>query len=182
MTGSGSGKLLDYVTAHSPRRLLSEVVLLIAQTAAVGVMNGEQAEWTMTVERSAENDGGHPSSVGFRVFDGFYFKPGWWTAGSVPAGLAEPLVERAATTVRGIIEERCLLDEIRTLVIQLYVALYPSGLVGPDFDYGTHRPGRKISIERVSCADRLQQKNIWFGLVVRDSPTEALPGHARRSR
>ena len=36
VTGSGSGQLLDYVTAHSPRRLHSEVVLLIAQTAAVG--------------------------------------------------------------------------------------------------------------------------------------------------
>jgi hypothetical protein len=155
VTGSGSARLLDHVAAHSSRRLHSELMMLIAQTAAAGILDGEQAEWTMTLERGSGPSKDEPSPIVFEVFDGFALKPDWWIAGSVPTGLSEPFVRRASSLVKQVIEGSFSLDGIRALVLQLYVDLQPSGLVSCDFDFGTHRRGRRLSIERISAADLL---------------------------
>lgn len=159
VTGTGSGRLLDHVTAHSGRRIRAELALLIAHTATLGFLAGERAEWTTTFEPPTQGDEGAPPHIRFEVFDGFSYKPEWWTAGNLPTGLGEPFLGQACSEVRRITEGRFSIKEIRSLVIDLYVRLHPSGLISDSFDFGTHRPGRLLSIERVSCAPLLARSS-----------------------
>jgi hypothetical protein len=67
-------------------------------------------------------------------------------------------MKRASSVVKEVTDGRYSLDEIRVLVTQLYVELHPSGLVSADFDFGTHRPGRRFSIERICGESYLSSK------------------------
>ncbi len=149
LTGTGSGPPLDYVATHASRRLHQEVVLLIVQVAAEGVRRGERAEWTLTVERGPTRTAAIWSHVSVDVFDGFCLKPEWWIPGSLPHGMPAPLIERASECVKAVFDERRSLSEVCSIAVELYGDLYPSGLLSPDFDVGIHRPGRRISIERL---------------------------------
>ncbi len=149
ITGAGSGQLLDYVAAHAQRRLRPEAILLIAQTASYGAMQGESAEWTVTVEPSSKAGPNAPSGIDFDVFDGFHFRPKWWIPGSLPSGLPSHFVEQTSSCLRSVLDEKRSLEEIRGIARRLYSDLYPSGLVSPMFDFGTHRPGGEITIERL---------------------------------
>ena len=106
----------------------------------------------MTCECHSQYDDGEERRIGFEVFDGFSFKSRSWVAGSVPTGLSDPFLLHASSIVKRVIEGRYAIEGIRAFVIGPYVDLYPSGLVNSDFDFGTHRLGRRLSVERVSCA------------------------------
>ena len=75
VTGSGSGRLLDQVAAHSGHRMRSELATLIAHTAALGILRDERAVWTMTCESCTQGEGEDAPSIGLDVFDGFSFRP-----------------------------------------------------------------------------------------------------------
>jgi hypothetical protein len=171
ITGAGSGQLLDHVSAHVGRRLRAEVVLLIAQTAAHGAMQGESAEWTMTFEPSRGASPDMPPEVDLDVFDGFHFRPKWWSPGSLPSGLPSHFAEQAASCVKSVLDEKRPLEEIRGVALRLYSDLYPSELVSPAFDFGTHRPGGEIVIER------LQVRR--YSTIRQSRPTAHAPSHAR---
>jgi hypothetical protein len=157
VTGSGAGRLLDRVAAHSGGRVRSELDTLIAHTAALGILRDERAVWTLTYESCAQGEGEAAPSIGLDVFDGFTFRPRPWIVSSVPTGLSEPFVLLASGIVKQVGEGRYSIEEIRELVVGLYVDLLPSGLVSSDFDFGAHRPGRRLAIERVSCAPLLSR-------------------------
>jgi hypothetical protein len=159
VTGSGSAKLLDHVAVHSGRRMRAELAMLIAHTAAAGILEGEGAEWTMTYERGPGFAETEAPRIAFEVFDGFAFKPQPWIAGSVPTGLSEPFVLQASGMVKRVIQGHYSIEQIRALVTGLYADLHPSGLISSDFDFGIHRAGRQLSIERLSCAHLLADAN-----------------------
>ena len=59
------------------------------------------------------------------------------------------LVERVSRAIKALLAEPLSLGEIRPLALELYREVYCSGLVSPQFDLGTHRPGGRITIERI---------------------------------
>ena len=89
-----------------------------------------------------------PSGIDFDVFDGFHFRPKRWVLGSLPSGVPARFVEQASSCVRSVLDEKRSLEEIRGIARRLYSRLYLSGLVSPVFDFGAHRPGGEITIER----------------------------------
>jgi hypothetical protein len=148
VTGSGSGDLLDFVAERSARRLGIEVLLLIYRTTAVA-REGDYAEWTISVERRDASDPAGGRVVGFQVFDGHRLRPDSWVPGNLPRGLSQGLVKRLSATMKALFAEPLFLESIRPLAVELYSEVYRSGLVSPQFDFGTHRPGGDIIIERM---------------------------------
>ncbi|MBN1320518.1 MAG: hypothetical protein JXA87_06730 [Thermoleophilia bacterium] len=149
VTGAGSGQLLDYVAKHATDRVFPEVVSLILHTARCGVERGEEAEWTLTTEGRTPRQAGRGHRIGFTVFDGYLFRTTGWVAGSLPTDLPAEFVGRAADRVRPILERGHCLEEIQAIAFAVFSDLYPSGLVSADFDFGTHRPGGRLSIDRL---------------------------------
>lgn len=148
VTGCGSGDLLDFVAEHSARRLGIEVLMLIHRTTAIA-REGDYAEWTLSVERRSASDPVGKKGVGFQVFDGHRLRPDSWVPGNMPRGLSERLDERVSCAIKALLAEPLSLGEIRPLAVELYREVYCSGLVSPQFDLGTHRPGGQITIERI---------------------------------
>lgn len=153
LTGTGSGQLLDYVAAQASDRFFSGAIALISRVARCGVWDLEIADWTLTGEHEwacpAEGDHG----VGIAVYDGFAFKRNSWEAGSVPAGLPPLFIQRAHTLIQPILMRKVKLCEVRSVVFDVYSDLHESGLLSRDFDFGTHRPQRRLNIERL-CVSR----------------------------
>ena len=149
VTGTGSGQLLDHVAAQISTSTFPAVISLITRVATCGVWDMEIADWTLTAERQSVCEAGADHGVGIVVFDGFSFKRTRWIAGSVPAGLPSEYLDRADARLRPIFDGETRLDELRTLVFDVYSDIYLSGLTSEDYDFGTHRPGCRLSIERV---------------------------------
>jgi hypothetical protein len=155
VTGAGSGQLLDDVARQSGERTFAGVVALITRVARCGVWEFEIADWTLTAEHRPVCGVQGDHGVGIAVFDGFAFKRTSWEAGSVPAGLPARFVQRAHAQLRPIFAGGVTLREVRTIAFDVYTDLYCSGLLSRDFDFGTHRPGKRVSIERLcvpNCA------------------------------
>jgi hypothetical protein len=156
VTGTGSGQLLDDVVRRSGEQTFAGVIALITQVAKCGVWEFEIADWTLTTEHRpvcGGVQGGH--GVGIVVFDGFAFKRTPWEAGSVPAGLPAQFVQRAHAQLHPIFAGGVTLREVRTIAFDVYTDLYRSGLLSREFDFGTHRPGKRVSIERLCAPTRL---------------------------
>ncbi len=154
ITGTGSGQLLDYVAEHAPDREFAGIVALITRTAMCGVWDYEIADWTLTAENKTACQVQRDHGVGIAIFDGFSFKHTRWQAGSVPAGLPPEFLVQAHALVRPIFDGEVSLREIRTIAFDVYSGLYQSGLLSQDFDFGTHRPGNRIRIERLRVSSR----------------------------
>jgi len=153
LTGSGSGDLLDFVAERSSCRLGMEVLLLIHQVAA-SAPAGLQAEWTLSVERAPKAGDSGAHGIAFQVFDGRHLRPNSWVPGNLPCGLFDEQVERITRSVRSFYEQPRSLDEVRSVALALYRDIHRSGLVSREFDFGTHRPGKCISIERLEVPRR----------------------------
>ena len=156
VTGAGSGQLLDQVAGLAGDRSYPELIDLITRVAQPGIWDFEQADWTLTVEGSSGCTCHGEGGVGMTVFDGFSFKRSRWPTGSLPAGLPAEFVERASLQVEPVLAGRLSLSELRTIAFDVFSEIYGSGLISQDFHFGTHRPGKRLSIERLRVAGPVQ--------------------------
>jgi hypothetical protein len=127
---------------------------LIEQVAQRGLWDGELADWILTAESRSACRATAEHGVGIAMYDGFSFKRIGWGAGIVPTGLPPDFRARAKTQVRPVFDESLALNEVLSVAFDVCSDLYPSGLVSQDFDFGTHRPGHQLSIERLRVPGR----------------------------
>lgn len=162
VTGTGSARLLDHVAGLAPHLVFAEVVALISHVSMCGVWEGEMADWTLTAEEEPSCPEAGRHRVGIAVYDGFAFKRTRWEAGSTPLGLSPEYVAHAADQLGPVFSEGLPLDDVRTVAFEVYSGLFPSGLVSQDFDFGTHRPGRRLAIERLRVPSRRKPAGVAF--------------------